>query len=166
MTTNEEKEFIERIRNSFSNTKMKSGIRMIVSDEEYNLCLKYGIGDDKVVRSSKGFIGQFMKKLGNNTGTYTPNKGFYKIIEVKVYEKVPDGRVFEQALITNFDANSSSDFSTEDVLINTRPFFNRASIGPKSTVFKVGMIIHVTEETTLINNTYRVVWTVLEKTVT
>jgi hypothetical protein len=160
MTYEEEIKLVEKLRT----LKAPAGVKIatFVTDEEYEICLKHGISEDKIVRSSQGNAGHALERLKSGTGVYTPNKGFYKIVEIRNQHKVPDGRILELALVTNFNSNLNDNFPEEEVLINASPFFNRASIGPKNSSFRNGLVIHVIEETSLVNNTYKVVWEILE----
>jgi hypothetical protein len=157
MTELEENEFITNM-----NSMLKCpDIKLFVNEEEFLVCVKHGISEDKLVKSCKGKAAHTMAQRKNGTGVYTPNKSYYRILEIKRHEKVSDGRIFELSLLTNYDPDSGTDFSDDKVLINASPFFNHASVGPKNMVFEEGMVIHVTDNTTLINKTYRVVWTVV-----
>lgn len=149
-----EQKIIDRV-NSFN----LPGVQLLLTKEEYDICIKYGIDPKKIGRSDIGSAG---KRISNSTniGKYAPGKGYYKIVEIKSNYQVPDGRVFEEILITNYNSSNAIDFSNEEVLINSRPMYNHASIGPKIPL-KKGMIIFVKEDTTVVNSSYKVVWEII-----
>lgn len=80
--------------------------------------------------------------MGINTiGLTTPRKGYYKILAIH-----------GDNLICYYNHDRGDAFLQEEVEISSKPFFNRASIGPKTTI-KVGDIIHV-DNTKLVERTW------------
>ena len=150
-----EKEIIDKV-----NSVKSPNIKLLLTKEEYDICIKHGIDPNRISRIDIGNAG---KKFGNKTniGKYTFGKGYYKIIDIKYDYQVPDGRVFNKMLVTNYNSTNANDFSNEEVFINPAPLYNNASIGSKIPIEK-GMIIFIKEDTTIVNNSYKIVWEILE----
>ena len=157
MIQEESNDLIKRIKNMLN----CSGIKPIVSEEEFDICVANGINSNNLILDNKGRTGQQISVWKNNTGKYTPNKGFYRILDTIYDYKVPDGRVFECALITNYSQKSIKDFSDDEVIINARPLYNNISIGNKDTLVTAGMTLHIIEETIVVENSYKIVWEIL-----
>lgn len=159
-----------KLNNSFSEEQEKAvldkvelsnkvGGRILLTSDEIEICEKHNIDPSKYSHIDKGLGGH---RISNKVsiGRYVAGIGFYKIIDIKKNYQVHDGRVFDEMLITNYSKTLDLEFDNDEVLINARPFYNNASIGPKSQL-KVGMILHIKEDTTVVNKTYRIVWEIL-----
>lgn len=152
MTEQEEKALVERVNNS------RLGIP-ILSDEQIEVCKKYNVDPSKYKSISVGKVGsRFTNK--ERIGAYITGKGYYKIVDIKQNFTVPDGRTYEEMLVTNYSKDYTTNFYKEEVLINPRPLYNNASIGPKCKL-EVGMVLHIIEDTRVVNSSYRIVWEVL-----
>ena len=153
MTSEEIKELISRVNS------MPKNISLYLTDEEYDICIQNGVELKKIRKITQGTGGH--RFSGGKIGIYICRKGYYKIIAVKNNYQVPDGRIFDEALITYYNKTNASNFLEEEVAINAGPLHNRTSIGPM-VQFKKGMILNIKEETTVVNNSYRIVWEILK----
>lgn len=92
-----------------------------------------------------------------------PRKGYYKVVEL---EPVSQEELEWSVLKCYYNYKTPKAFLDEIVEINYKPFTNKVSIGPKHRKIKIGDIIHVKEDTVLINgdnyNSYRVVWKIIK----
>jgi hypothetical protein len=79
--------------------------------------------------------------IEHTLGLTTPRKGYYKVLAI-------DGEM----LTCYYNHDRGDAFLQEEVEISSKPFFNRASIGPKATI-KVGDIIQV-DDTKLVERTW------------
>lgn len=145
-----EKVLINRVNSSL--------FALSLTDEAVEICKKHGVDPNKYSYQEQGILGH---KLANKTpiGAHIVGKGYYKIVGIKNNYPLPSG-VFDEVLVTYYSKHFRTDFLEEEILINARPFYNNASIGPKSQL-KVGMILHIKEDTTVVNKTYRIVWEIL-----
>ncbi len=84
--------------------------------------------------------------VGNNIGLKTPRKGFYRIIDVL------DDK--ERTLVCYYNYHDSDEFVEEEVEISSKPLYNKASIGPKEHLLKVGDILHIKEDVQLVDEKY------------
>lgn len=134
-------------------------IKLYLSDEEYDICIKHGISPNRIFKKSEGSGGHRLTNK-QTLGRYITGVGYYKIIDIKYNYKVPDGRVFEEMLVTNYNRTYTTHFNNEEVLINPRPLYNIISKGPKISL-KPGMILHIIEDTTVVNESYKIVWEIL-----
>ena len=96
--------------------------------------------------------------VGNNIGLKTPRKGFYRVIDVL------DDK--ECTLVCYYNYHDPDEFVEEEVEISSRPLYNKASIGPKDHLLRVGDLLHVKEDVQLVEakydgkvyTTYKIVW--------
>lgn len=151
MTEEQERKLVEEL----TKPMQLKGVRRIVTKEQYDLCVKYDANLEHIYLSNH----HFMYK-GKN-GKYTPRKGYYKILDVRNYINSPEEKTPDIYLLAYYSRDFTTDFIEEDIVITSRPFFNRVSVGPKIDI-QVGMIIHVKEEVEVVQNSYRVVWDILE----
>jgi len=154
--TLEEKKIIDRINHNLTIPGIKS---VVVTKEEYEICIKNGIDPKKLSRFDQGATGHKFSE-GIPIGKYITRKGYYKIIDIKYNYKIDDGRIFNEMLITNFNLSNPNEFRLDEVIINPRPLFNIASKGPEIKL-KTGMILHIIEDVKIVNNTYRIVWEIM-----
>lgn len=96
--------------------------------------------------------------VGNMIGLKTPRKGFYRVIDV-----LDDN---ERTLVCYYNYHDSDEFVEEEVEISSKPLYNKASIGPKDHLLRVGDILHVKEDVQLVEakyegeiyTAYKIVW--------
>ena len=84
--------------------------------------------------------------VGNMIGLKTPRRGFYRIIDVL------DDK--ERTLVCYYNYQNSDEFVDEEVEISSKPLYNKASIGPKEHLLKVGDILHIKEDVQLVEEKY------------
>lgn len=154
MKSSEISELINRVNNTNKN------IKLVLTDEEYQICIEHGVSSNKILKISEGNVGHCLSSA-HNIGKYICRKGYYKIIDIIPNYQVGDGRVFQNALITYFNLNNSTHFIKEEIVINPTPLYNYQSIGPKIKLEK-GMILCVIEDTIVVDGSYKIVWKVVQ----
>jgi hypothetical protein len=86
---------------------------------------------------------RLFKNVGmHELGLTTPRKGYYKVV-----------RINGETMTCYYNHDRGDAFLPEEVEINKKPLFNRASVGPKHTEIRVGDVIRV-EDTTLVEQSY------------
>lgn len=100
-----------------------------------------GIYIHQCVRCRHNFGKDFFDENSNWMGERTPRKGFYKIISIS-----DDGKT----LSCYYNYKRYNAFYEEIVEINSKPFYNKASVGPKQNIIQVNDIIEVKENAQLV----------------
>lgn len=94
----------------------------------------------------------------NRIGIYTPRKGYYKIIKRQLINN-------EAYFDAFFDTKEPYNFYEELVRIKEQPFYNLISEKPRSTINE-NDVVHVFEDTEVINGSYKVHWCILKESTT
>lgn len=102
-------------------------------------------------------------RINDYLSARTPRKGYYKVIEMEQDCSKED--IEWSILKCYYNYRTPNDFLEEIVEINYKPLTNKVSIGPKRRQIQQGDIIHVKEDTTLVDGddykSYRVVWEII-----
>lgn len=153
------KKSIERISSNTLNIES-----IIVSEEEYLLCEKYGLDMSKISSVGRGNNAHRFAYYNKNgkIGAHTPRDGYYKIIRIEKDVNIQyEPFIIKNAIYAWFKLKYADKFEEEEVLINSKPLYNKISVGPKDRELKVGLIIKV-NSTTLEDSSYKIIWDIFE----
>ena len=166
MSEEEELIIVKRVEETLIRLKIVSSNSksLCLNSDEYNICIKHGIDKSQIICLGHSQNAHSYSKPVF-IGTYTPRKGFYKIVRLEKNVKIPYyPNIIINAIYAKFKDNYSDDFIGTEVLINSKPLYNYNSIGPKNIKLEVGQIIEI-KSTSLEsgdhNKYYKIDWNVI-----